>query len=308
MVNIEFKFREVGTLDNKRILMGIASIILIGVVIGIIFVNLDIENRPKPSTPELVIGEYFLYYKGVNITWLGSAGFKLKTQDVVIYLDPYQIPVKETDKADIVFGSHDHADHLSASDIKKLTKVNDTILYTPFLVEMENVSTISIEDIVSLPVKEICCIKPGDIRESHGVTLEFVPAYNIDKYRFPGQLWHPPEINWTGVIIDFGDLRVYHAGDTDHIPEMNLISCDIALLPVMGLAMMTAEEAAEAIISLKNSSDLKFAIPMHYTYPFTLSNLGNITIGSLEEATGFSEKANCTTVILKPLYYKDYES
>ncbi len=283
------------------------SLILIGVAIGLLFVNLHLENEPSPSPPELVIGDYSLYYKGVNITWLGMAGFKLKTQDVVIYLDPFQIPAEETDKADIIFGSHGHADHLSAPDISNLAKDNETVLYTPFLTPMEEISTVEAEDILSLPV-ELNFIQPGDIRESHGITLEFISAYNIDKYRFPGQLWHPPELNWTGVIIDFGDFRVYHAGDTDHIPEMNQISCDIALLPVMGEAMMTALEAAEAVVSLKTSSDLKFAIPMHYTYPLTLSNLGNITIGSLVEALEFSEEANCTTVILKPLYYTIYES
>jgi L-ascorbate metabolism protein UlaG (beta-lactamase superfamily) len=54
--------------------------------------------------------------------------------------------------------------------------------------------------------------------------------------------------------------RVYHAGDTDFIPEMKNIKCDVALLPVSGTYVMTAEEAAEAAAAINP----KIAVPMHY--------------------------------------------
>ena len=54
--------------------------------------------------------------------------------------------------------------------------------------------------------------------------------------------------------------RVYFAGDTDLIPEMKTIRCDIALLPVSGTYVMTAEEAAGAA----NAINPKIAVPMHY--------------------------------------------
>jgi L-ascorbate metabolism protein UlaG (beta-lactamase superfamily) len=54
--------------------------------------------------------------------------------------------------------------------------------------------------------------------------------------------------------------RVYFAGDTDFIPEMKSITCDIALLPVSGTYVMTAEEAVEAAEAIKP----KIVVPMHY--------------------------------------------
>ena len=54
--------------------------------------------------------------------------------------------------------------------------------------------------------------------------------------------------------------RVYFAGDTDFIPEMKSITCDIALLPISGTYVMTAEEAAEAVSAIKP----KIVVPMHY--------------------------------------------
>lgn len=263
------------------------------------------DNGYKTSTEKVIIEDNFLYYNGVNITWLGTAGFKLKTNELIVYLDPFSIPVNEIDKADIIIASHGHIDHLSLQDISNLADKNETILYTTKPIQIDQFS-IPDEDIQKLEVKEINYIKPGDIIKKYGITLEFVSAYNIDKYNpyQPDQLWHPPEANWTGVIVDFGNVRIYHTGDSDHIPEMKQVACDIALIPVMGQAMMTAEEAAEALESLNVSSNLKYAVPMHYTYPMTFPDLGNITIGSLAEATEFLEKANSTTVvILEPIYH-----
>jgi hypothetical protein len=50
---------------------------------------------------------------------------------------------------------------------------------------------------------------------------------------------------------DWGNLSsedkvLYHAGDTDAIPEMATVRADVALLPVSGTYVMTVEEAAQA--------------------------------------------------------------
>jgi len=57
-----------------------------------------------------------------------------------------------------------------------------------------------------------------------------------------------------------GDKRIYHAGDTDLIPEMDSIQADIALLPVSGKYVMTADEAVQAAQKIRP----QVAIPMHY--------------------------------------------
>ena len=63
-----------------------------------------------------------------------------------------------------------------------------------------------------------------------------------------------------GFVFQMDGTRVYYAGDTDFIPEMKSIQCDIALLPVSGTYVMTVEEAAKAAQTINP----KIAVPMHY--------------------------------------------
>ncbi|MHA2092287.1 MAG: MBL fold metallo-hydrolase [Candidatus Kariarchaeaceae archaeon] len=290
-------------MKDKIIAIGISTLIIASLGVGTVL--LSNMNSSGEHKPEIIIGEKFLYYKGVNITWYGGAAFKLKTEDIVVYLDPYLMK-SDSEKADIVLGSHDHIDHLSPPDVGRVADPTKTILYTPQPNQVDGWGT-TVEVLEALTLKEIHYPEPGEIIEKYGVTLEFVSAYNIDKYNpfQPTQLWHPPWANWTGVIVDFGDVRIYHTGDTDHIPEMEQIDCDIALMAIHGNinnAMMTAEEAAEATVSLNQSSNLKYVVPMHYDYPVTLMP-GNITVGNLKQVEIFKENTEIPVVVLKPEPY-----
>jgi L-ascorbate metabolism protein UlaG (beta-lactamase superfamily) len=82
----------------------------------------------------------------------------------------------------------------------------------------------------------------------------------VNKFREPGRVFHPKEDKKLGFVFQMDGTRVYFAGDTDFIPEMKSITCDIALLPVSGTYVMTAEEAAEATEAIKP----KIVVPMHY--------------------------------------------
>ena len=97
-------------------------------------------------------------------------------------------------------------------------------------------------------------VRPGDRLSVGGVGIEAVPAYNLQKS------FHPREKGWLGFVVEVEGVRIYHAGDTDFIPEMASIRADIALLPVSGTYVMTAEEAVEAAKAIAP----KVAIPMHY--------------------------------------------
>lgn len=63
--------------------------------------------------------------------------------------------------------------------------------------------------------------------------------YNIDKIREPGVLYHRPEDGGLGFIVTLDGYRIFHAGDTDLVPEVRNVRADIALLPVSGVAVMT---------------------------------------------------------------------
>jgi L-ascorbate metabolism protein UlaG (beta-lactamase superfamily) len=131
-------------------------------------------------------------------------------------------------------------------------------------------------------------VEPGDTLQVHDVGIEAVPAYNTNKFRQPGVPFHPKEAKHVGYVVEVGGQRVYHAGDTDEIPEMAGLEVDIALVPVSGTYVMTADEAAEAIKAIQP----KVAIPMH---------IGRGVAGSPGDLERFRDRcpADVEVVVLK---------
>ncbi len=175
-----------------------------------------------------------------NISWLGHDGFLIEFKGLNIYIDPFKLK-DYSKKADVIFVTHHHYDHFSEDDIKNLKK-DGTVIVCP-----EN-------GVKKLDGFDFILVNPGDTGEVKGVKYSCVPAYNIYKK------FHPKENNWVGFILDFDGVKLYHAGDTDFIPEMKEIKTDIALLPVSGTYVMTDEEAYSAAKAIQP----KIAVPMHY--------------------------------------------
>lgn len=184
--------------------------------------------------PQIVMGEDSMIN---NIHWLGHDTFKI-TAEKVIYTDPFKI--KTGDTADIILITHEHYDHCSPEDVKKL-QGPDTVIVT-------------VADCAKKLSGKIMTVKPGDKITAAGISIEAVPSYNTNKK------FHPKEKDWVGYIFTVTGQRIYLAGDTDHIPEMIDFRADIALLPVSGTYVMTADEAIKAALDIKP----KIAIPMHY--------------------------------------------
>ena len=213
-------------------------------------------------------------YQGLKISWLGHDSFKIKNGKTVI-IDPFKIR-PTSDKADILLISHEHFDHFSLDDIKKVVNQNTTIVTIPAVKK----------DLSGLQVKEVRAVKPGDKLKIGDVSIEVVPAYNLNKFREPGKVFHPKEDGKAGFIIGIKGVRVYHAGDTDVIPEMRGLKPDIALLPVSGTYVMTPEEAAQAAKMVEP----KLAIPMHY----------GVIVGTEQDAQKFKQLTTIEVQILKP--------
>jgi len=166
----------------------------------------------------------------------------------VIYTDPFK--VTRRDEADIVLISHEHFDHLSLEDLHKVTTTKTTV-----------VASLGCQDgLKHLKAKETKFLEPGEKISVDKVEIEAVPVYNVNKFREPGKPFHPKEAKMLGFEFVMDGTRVYFAGDTDFIPEMKSIRCDIAILPVSGTYVMTVEEAVEAVKAIKP----KIAVPMHY--------------------------------------------
>jgi L-ascorbate metabolism protein UlaG (beta-lactamase superfamily) len=216
-----------------------------------------------------------LEYNGVKFQWLGHDGYKLTVEGkVTVYIDPYQISNSHHNKkdADIVLISHNHYDHLSMDDLKHIIGNNTTIV----------AATECIEQLKIINPRETKGVAPSDKLTVHGITIETVPAYNTNKQ------FHPKADGKVGFIIILNDVRIYHTGDTDVIPEMSAAEPDIALVPVSGTYVMTAEEAARAVN--EKIKPKKLAIPMHY---------GSI-VGSEKDAAKFKDLVTvCSVEILE---------
>lgn len=180
-----------------------------------------------------------------TIEWLGHDSFRLSDGSTVVYIDPWKLKDAQP-KADLILVTHDHFDHFSQEDIVKLSKM-DTVVVAPPAVAKQLTGNVR-------------KVHQGELVVVGGVPLETVPAYNIDKFREPGKLFHPKDADYVGYIVTLGGKRIYHTGDSDQTPEMNHVRCDIALVPVSGTYVMTAPEAAAAVNAFKPG----LAIPMHY--------------------------------------------
>lgn len=203
-----------------------------------------------------------------NIHWLGHDSFRIEGEGVVVYLDPFKL--KEGPKADLILITHDHQDHASPPDVARIQKPDTVIVTTAKAAEKFK--------------GEIKVVKPGDELTVKGVAIKAVPAYNINKFRSPEVPFHPKEVGNVGFIITVKGVRIYQTGDSDFIPEMKGLAPDVALLPVSGIYVMTAEEAVEAAAAIKP----RVAIPMH---------VGE-GIGSLADAQRFQEKAAVPVLVL----------
>ena len=179
-----------------------------------------------------------------NIHWLGHDTFRIDN-DKTIYLDPIKLE-GEFPKADLILITHDHFDHCSPDDVAKLVK-DDTVIVTIAAAAQKLKGNVRV-------------VEPGESLVVQGVPIETVPAYNVNKFRSPGVVFHPKDAGHVGYIVTVQGLRLYHTGDTDQIPEMANLDCDVALLPVGGTYTMDAEEAAQAATDIGP----KVAVPMHW--------------------------------------------
>ncbi|HIJ58134.1 MAG TPA: MBL fold metallo-hydrolase [Deltaproteobacteria bacterium] len=188
-----------------------------------------------------------------KIVWLGHDGFRIDGAKT-IYIDPYQIeggPV-----ADVILITHEHFDHCSPEDVEKI-QGPDTVIVTE-------------KDSAKKLTGDVRVVKPGDEVDLEDVKIDVVPSYNTDKD------FHPKKNAWLGFIVEIDGIKVYHAGDADFIPEMKDLEVDIALLPVSGTYVMTADQAVKAALAINP----KLAIPMHYA----------AIVGDVQDALNF-EKA-----------------
>ena len=200
------------------------------------------------------------------LEWLGHSGFRIRIGRSIVYIDPYRV-ADDAPIADLILITHGHYDHFSPQDVERLSG-DRTWLVGPAAVA-ERVSG------------QVHSIAPGELLEDElvrGVHVAAVAAYNTSKLDDDGRPFHPREAGCVGFDVNVRGERLYHAGDTDVIPEMDsVVGVDVALLPVSGTYVMTAREAAEAARRIQP----RVAVPMHW----------GEHIGSRADAEAFADRA-----------------
>ncbi|VVB78312.1 Beta-lactamase superfamily domain protein [uncultured archaeon] len=195
-------------------------------------------------------------YKNIDLKWGGHSGFLIQFNSMNIYIDPLKL-TNSNNKADLILISHGHWDHCSVQDIKNIIKAETKIIGPSEVLSQ----TRQVKDGIDFEVAE-----PGKSFEFNGININCVDAYNVNKpFHSKGDS--------VGFILDFSGTTIYHAADTDIIPEMNSIRVDVALLPISGKFTMDFHEAARAASII--NPDL--AIPMHW----------GASIGTLTDAQNF---------------------
>jgi len=187
-------------------------------------------------------------YKGVKIRWYGHDTFTLE-KSITICIDPYKL--SRSINPDIILISHNHFDHMSLDDLKKISS-NNTIIIA---------AKECMDQLTKITSKEKIGLSPGQEKTINNIKIKAIRAYNIDKINpDTHKPFHPKEDDKIGFVVSMGETSIYHTGDSDPIPDMNDLKPDILLVPVSGTYVMSPKEAAKAVEKIKP----KIAIPMHY--------------------------------------------
>ncbi|HEX2090638.1 MAG TPA: MBL fold metallo-hydrolase [Actinomycetota bacterium] len=178
-----------------------------------------------------------------RITWFKQSAYLWRGDGIAVYIDPWGVTTP--DAADVIFITHAHFDHFDRDEIEKIRK-NDTKIVAP-------------RDVADELSGHVTAVRPGDSDEVGGVKFSAVPAYNI----LEGRTGHPKAKNWVGYMLTLGGNTYYHAGDTDHVPELDDVRADVAFLPIgaAGFTMDASEAAA-----LAKTITPEVAVPMHYGF------------------------------------------
>lgn len=177
-----------------------------------------------------------------RFTWFKQSAYLWQGDDIALYIDPWGVS-DGSPMADVLLITHAHFDHFSLEDIDRI-KAPSTRIFAP-------------GDVAAELSGDVTSVAPGDAFEVAGIGIQAVPAYNTLEDRLD---FHPQSNGWLGYLMEIGDTAYYHAGDTDHLPELESVRSDVSFVPIGGTFTMDAEQAGAFV----RAQSPKLAVPMHY--------------------------------------------
>lgn len=202
------------------------------------------------------------------IRWFPPSWLLITYDSKVIYIDPAWIqknfnthqkkiifshypkpidglPEPEMPKADYILLTHHHQDHIKTATLKRLT-TNKTVIYAP-------------AKCAELIKRKFIEVRAGSTFKLDNISVQVVDAYNTPEGHSTRKQHHKGEC--VGYLLTINGKTIYHAGDTDVIPEMKKFGrVGIAFLPIGGTFTMDASEAVKAAQIIKPN----VVVPMHY--------------------------------------------
>ena len=187
--------------------------------------------------------------KTVKFHALVHASIRIEYDGKEIQIDPVAKLGEKTinyaamPKADYIFITHEHHDHLDTTAINMLTGENTQLITNQRCAEMLGYGTV---------------MANGDtLQIADDFTVEAVPAYNTTEEHLQ---FHPKGRD-DGFILTLDGLRIYIAADTEDIHEMTEIKdIDVAFMPCNQPYTMTPEQLINAARMVKP----KVLFPYHY--------------------------------------------
>ena len=212
-----------------------------------------------------------------NVRVLIHSAIRIQAEDgTVVYADPYDL-VEEPHDADVVLITHGHYDHLSPEDYAKVAKSN-TMVVAPASCG---------DEVASLRASKVVLLSAGESAEVCGITVEAVPAYNVEPERLQ---FHPKENGWLGYILTIDGATYYIAGDTDQNEDTEQVRCDVALIPIGGTYTMDAKQAANFINTIKP----QLVVPTHF----------GTTVGNKEDVEVFEPLVDDGITVVRKMEWR----
>ncbi|MDR0824371.1 MAG: MBL fold metallo-hydrolase [Prevotella sp.] len=225
------------------------------------------DSLSMATQSEYIKADVYETNKGpLKVTLVGHGSVMFEYGGKIIQVDPYSkiADYSKLPKADLIILTHEHADHLDTVAINAVKRAD-----THYIVSKVCNEILKYGDIMN----------NGDKTVWSDISIEAVPAYNIVNKNPQGGFYHPKG-RGNGYVFSFGDKKVYVAGDTENIPEMDRLkgSIDIAFLPKNLPYTMNDDMFVDAAKKVRPK----------VLYPYHMSEFDNDKISKALDGTGIT--------------------